>query len=119
MKLMLLAFVFFLQMASANEISVFKSYVSNVKKQYEASEKTLNQMGDSYVKQHALVAEKLSLAEMLPTRAQDLPKFCQNYLKDIANYYRLQDVRRVSSIKSPAYLEFSKMVRKNCYKYTK
>lgn len=102
----------------ATENTVFKDYRASAKKQYIASEKTLIEAGDSYVKQHAQVAERLSLAEMLPIKNKELPAFCKNYLTDVANYYNI-DAKRVSSIKSPIYLEFSKMVRGQCYKITK
>ena len=118
MKLAAMFLVFVSTTVFANENTAFKDYRNSAKKQYIASEKTLIEAGDPYVKQHTQVAERLSLADMLPIKNKDLPAFCKNFRTEVANYYNI-DAKRVSSIKSPIYLEFSKMVRGQCYKISK
>lgn len=115
-----IGFVFSVQaVQTQSSIQIFQAYSLNAKKEYALSEKKLIKLGDSYLRQHAFAAERLSLSELLPVKIKDLPMFCKAYPKEISNYYNLGNTGLVKTIKSPVYNEFIKIVEKECQPFIK
>ena len=101
MHLLILSLIFTISSAQSNQgLTVFSKYRVNAQKQSAISEARMINGGDSYVAEHAVAAERLSLAELLPVTPKEFVKFCRSYPKDVLSYYDLGDVTSLKDIKS-------------------
>lgn len=92
----------------------FKQYLLNAQKLHAQSQNRLINQGDSFLIQHAVAAERLSLAEMLPISLKEFPKFCKAYPQQIVSYYNLENAKQIKTIKSSVFPEFNTLVATQC-----
>lgn len=120
MNYLVLGFLLSLNAMSATAgLDVFRAYLDKAQRQHASTESRLINAGDSYLDDHALASEKLSLAEFLPMTPKEYKEFCRDYPKEILGYYNLKQAKALQSIKSPVFIEFDKMVKAECQRVKK
>ncbi len=120
MKSLSVVFILFFAVScfgfNKNSLRAFSQYYQRVKNNHDASEKRMIEVGERHLKKHARMAEHLTLAEMLPKSALEIPEFCKTYPNQVLSYYNLKSAKNLKNIQSSSFKAFNTMVIKECKK---
>lgn len=95
-------------------LSLFRNHLEKVKLQYASSQNRMISEGDKYLNVHAAVAERMSLAEMLPVTSSSLKDFCKTYPAKLKDYYDVSSYKELAKINSQPFKEFVTLAKRGC-----